>query len=434
MISEEQRDRGHDILERSVAAGARIVEGGTYDGLFYRPTVVVDVTPEMPVWSEEIFAPVAPVMAAASDEEEALALHQRHRLRPRERRPDRVDRARPRVRRAGRVRDGPRQRLDLPGRGASPSAAWAPRASAAARAGRQTSRSSRSGAGSGSSARLWSTRTEPNARHAVEPEGPPAVSRDLLVIGGGIAGTSAALRAAGVGRRRGCNPRTPGSAARRPPRGILWTAPDRETLRRVCPRADGELGGVLVDEYDGAVEQVRAASVEVSEGWTGQMGFGVATGSTSMPGSRRRGSGSRGGRSGSRFIHAARELIVEGGEVRGARASGGGDGEIRAGAVVLATGGFRGSADLVRRLVGVGAERMPSREPAQRRRRTADGTGGRRGARRRAAVRSTGTCCRAHSAGCGPTTTCRSRSTTRTPASWSIASAAASRTRHEETR
>ena len=39
--------------------------------------------------------------------------------------------------------------------------------------------------------------------------------------------------------------------------------------------------------------------------------------------------------------------------MRGARASGpGGDEEIRAGAVVLATGGFQGSADLVRRLVG----------------------------------------------------------------------------------
>ena len=33
---------------------------------------------------------------------------------------------------------------------------------------------------------------------------------------------------------------------------------------------------MLVDEYDGAVERVRAAGVEVSEGWTGQMGFGVA--------------------------------------------------------------------------------------------------------------------------------------------------------------
>ncbi len=69
MISEAQRDRGHDLLERSIAAGARVVEGGTYDGLFYRPTVVVDVTPEMPIWEEEIFAPIAPVLAVDSDEE-----------------------------------------------------------------------------------------------------------------------------------------------------------------------------------------------------------------------------------------------------------------------------------------------------------------------------------------------------------------------------
>ena len=69
MISAEQRDRGHDILQRSIDAGARVVEGGTYDGLFYRPTVVVDVTPDMPVWREEIFAPIAPVMAVDGDEE-----------------------------------------------------------------------------------------------------------------------------------------------------------------------------------------------------------------------------------------------------------------------------------------------------------------------------------------------------------------------------
>jgi len=73
MISEEQRDRGHDILQRSIDAGARVVEGGTYEELFYRPTVVVDVTPEMPIWREEIFAPIAPVLAV-EDDEEALAL------------------------------------------------------------------------------------------------------------------------------------------------------------------------------------------------------------------------------------------------------------------------------------------------------------------------------------------------------------------------
>jgi len=69
MISADQRDRGHDILDRSIAQGARVVEGGSYDGLMYRPTVVVDVTREMPVWTEEIFAPIAPVIPFDSDSE-----------------------------------------------------------------------------------------------------------------------------------------------------------------------------------------------------------------------------------------------------------------------------------------------------------------------------------------------------------------------------
>jgi benzaldehyde dehydrogenase (NAD) len=73
MINERQRDRAHGILERSVAAGATVVEGGTYDGLFYRPTVVTGVTTDMPLWTEEIFAPIAPVLAVDS-EEQAVAL------------------------------------------------------------------------------------------------------------------------------------------------------------------------------------------------------------------------------------------------------------------------------------------------------------------------------------------------------------------------
>jgi benzaldehyde dehydrogenase (NAD) len=74
MISEEQRDRLHKgLVEASVAMGARIVEGGTYDGLFYRPTVMVDVTPDMPIFTEEVFGPVVPITVVDS-EEEALAL------------------------------------------------------------------------------------------------------------------------------------------------------------------------------------------------------------------------------------------------------------------------------------------------------------------------------------------------------------------------
>ena len=73
MISAPQVERAHGMVEESVRMGARIVEGGTHEGLFYRPTVMVDVTPDMPVWNDEIFGPVAPILAVDSDDE-ALAL------------------------------------------------------------------------------------------------------------------------------------------------------------------------------------------------------------------------------------------------------------------------------------------------------------------------------------------------------------------------
>lgn len=73
VISESQRDRAHSLLERSLEQGAHIVEGGTYDGLFYRPTVVDEVLPGMPLYDQEIFAPIAPI-TVVDTEEEALEL------------------------------------------------------------------------------------------------------------------------------------------------------------------------------------------------------------------------------------------------------------------------------------------------------------------------------------------------------------------------
>jgi benzaldehyde dehydrogenase (NAD) len=73
MISEGQRDHAHGLVEASVAQGATVAEGGTYDGLFYRPTVLTGVTPEMPAYLEEVFGPVAPI-TVVDTEEEALDL------------------------------------------------------------------------------------------------------------------------------------------------------------------------------------------------------------------------------------------------------------------------------------------------------------------------------------------------------------------------
>ena len=76
IIDAGQRDRIHDIVTRSASAGARIVAGGDYDELFYQPTVVVDIEPDTPVWAEEVFGPVAPVVRFSTLEEAARIARQ----------------------------------------------------------------------------------------------------------------------------------------------------------------------------------------------------------------------------------------------------------------------------------------------------------------------------------------------------------------------
>jgi benzaldehyde dehydrogenase (NAD) len=73
IVNEKQIRRVADIVDRSVEGGARLVTGGAHEGLFYQPTVLADVTPDLPAWTDEIFGPVAPVTTFRTDEE-ALAL------------------------------------------------------------------------------------------------------------------------------------------------------------------------------------------------------------------------------------------------------------------------------------------------------------------------------------------------------------------------
>jgi len=73
IVNQKQLERVDGIVRRSIDGGAKVVVGGTHEGLFYRPTVLTDVTADQPAWREEIFGPVAPVVAFDTDEE-ALAL------------------------------------------------------------------------------------------------------------------------------------------------------------------------------------------------------------------------------------------------------------------------------------------------------------------------------------------------------------------------
>src|SRR5215211_1249422 len=71
LIDRPSRDRVHAVVHDSVAAGARLVTGGTYDGLFYRPTVLAKVPTGVRAYQEEIFGPVAPVVAFEDIDEAA---------------------------------------------------------------------------------------------------------------------------------------------------------------------------------------------------------------------------------------------------------------------------------------------------------------------------------------------------------------------------
>jgi acyl-CoA reductase-like NAD-dependent aldehyde dehydrogenase len=60
-------------IKEAVATGARVLTGGTYEGNFYQPTVVADVTPNMAAFRDELFGPVAAV-SRADNADHALAL------------------------------------------------------------------------------------------------------------------------------------------------------------------------------------------------------------------------------------------------------------------------------------------------------------------------------------------------------------------------
>lgn len=77
LIDARQRDRVHAIVQDSVAAGAQLLAGGRSEGLFYQPTVLAGVKAGMRVYDEEVFGPVANIIAFKTDEE-AVALANHH--------------------------------------------------------------------------------------------------------------------------------------------------------------------------------------------------------------------------------------------------------------------------------------------------------------------------------------------------------------------
>ena len=67
VIDARQRDTIHALVTQSVDAGARLAAGGRYDELFYQPTVLADVEPQMPAYASEVFGPESPGRRTMAD-------------------------------------------------------------------------------------------------------------------------------------------------------------------------------------------------------------------------------------------------------------------------------------------------------------------------------------------------------------------------------
>ncbi len=66
-------------MKKSVSGGARVVVGGERNGANYQPAILDEVGPGMPAFDEELFGPVASVVAA-KDEDKAIRLANQNRF------------------------------------------------------------------------------------------------------------------------------------------------------------------------------------------------------------------------------------------------------------------------------------------------------------------------------------------------------------------
>jgi len=76
MYAKSGLDEIESQVDRSVEMGARVVTGAGREGevgAFYKPTILADVTEDMPVFNEETFGPVAAIMKVLSEKEAVSA-------------------------------------------------------------------------------------------------------------------------------------------------------------------------------------------------------------------------------------------------------------------------------------------------------------------------------------------------------------------------
>jgi succinate dehydrogenase/fumarate reductase flavoprotein subunit len=186
-------------------------------------------------------------------------------------------------------------------------------------------------------------------------------SVDLLVFGGGMAGMSAAARAANDGSSVILVEKGPAIGGSAMYAGFVWTAPTVEVMHEVNPDADPVLSARVVEHYPEAVDWVRSLGVHVADPVT-VLGYGRGS-QTDM----------------ANYLLACERLVRENGELLAGwsaqrllvedRAVVGAEIEnesgerrmIRARSTLLATGGFGGDPALRGELIHPLARNLPLR-------------------------------------------------------------------------
>lgn len=182
---------------------------------------------------------------------------------------------------------------------------------------------------------------------------------DVLILGGGMSGMVAAISAQERGARVMIVEKSHGlGGSMALSNGLIWTFRDKAQLRQDIPHGDEALQDLIVEELAAGIKWLLELGVVLEPEKTFQWyGWGRRSNSAQMIPVLEERIRSGGGQI--VFGCAMDSLVIEDGRVKGAVVNDdNGSRTIRAGATVIATGGFQGNPELVTRYITPNAHAM----------------------------------------------------------------------------